>query len=68
MLDDRLGRRRMCPRVAPQPRESGEVVESFLPNAWPVGLRTMQCLACEAPFVSSGRHERLCASCRRHKD
>jgi hypothetical protein len=68
MPDGPIGRRRSCPRVAPRSRESSEVVESFLPNAWPVGLRTMPCLACDAPFVSSGRHERLCASCRRHKE
>ena len=35
-------------------------------NAWPSGARTMRCLACESSFVSCGRQERLCPSCRRH--
>jgi hypothetical protein len=59
--------KRSAPRVPPLFRQSGDEIESPLPNAWPTGLRTMGCLACDAPFVSSGRHERLCASCRRHK-
>ena len=44
-----------------------EEAESPSSNAWPTGLRTMGCLGCDAPFVSSGRHERLCALCRRRK-
>jgi hypothetical protein len=35
-------------------------------NAWPGGLRTVRCLACESLFVSCGRQERLCPACRRH--
>ena len=58
--------KRSFPRV-PQLAQRDEEVESPLPNAWPSGLRTMGCLACDARFVSSGRHERLCASCRRRK-
>jgi hypothetical protein len=49
------------------PPALGEEAEGPLPNAWPTGLRIMECLACDARFVSSGRHERLCASCRRRK-
>jgi hypothetical protein len=73
MMADRLivppwdGHKRSIPRVPPQLGKLGEDVESPLPNAWPTGLRTLGCLGCDAPFVSSGRHERLCASCRRRK-
>jgi hypothetical protein len=59
--------RRSLPRVGPEFREPSEDIESPLPNAWPMGVRTMGCLACDAPFVSSGRQERLCPSCRRHQ-
>lgn len=55
----------IAPRAEdPKPAEPSE---SPLPNAWPTGLRTMRCLACDALFPSSGRHERLCPSCRRRK-
>jgi len=63
--DDR--HKRSLRRVPPKLRQRSDEVESPLPNAWPTGLRTMGCLACDAPFLSSGRHERLCASCRRNK-
>jgi hypothetical protein len=59
--------KRLLPRVASQPGRRSEGDEGQLPNAWPTGLRTMPCLACDAPFLSAGRHERLCASCRRPK-
>jgi hypothetical protein len=63
MRKDRASR----PPVAPRLRLRDEGVESPLPNAWPTGVRSIGCLACDASFVSSGRHERLCASCRRRK-
>jgi hypothetical protein len=61
------GDNRSSYRIQPRLPDSCEEVESFLPNAWPTGVRNLGCLACDAQFVSSGRHERLCASCRRHK-
>jgi len=52
--------------MAPEPGQSGDDgVEIPLSNAWPTGLQTMGCLACDGPFISSGRHERLCSACRR---
>jgi hypothetical protein len=59
---------RMAPELgmAPEPGQSGDDgVEIPLSNAWPTGLQTMGCLACDGPFISSGRHERLCSACRR---
>jgi len=47
--------KRSFPRVPSQLGQHDEEVESPLPNAWPSGLRTMGCLACDARFISSGR-------------
>lgn len=61
------GMKRQIRRILPPLAESGiEEPDAPARNAWPAGLRTMACLACDAPFPSSGRHERMCQSCRRH--
>jgi hypothetical protein len=61
------GDARLKRSTARVPPGLGEDVEGPLPNAWPTGLRTMKCLACDARFASSGRHQRLWASCRRRQ-
>jgi hypothetical protein len=40
--------------------------DAALGNAWPAGVRTIACLSCDRPFMSSGRQERMCQPCRRH--
>jgi len=58
--------KKSIPRVPPRLEQLDEA-ESSSGNAWPTGLRTIGCLGCDAPFLSAGRHERLCAACRRRK-
>src|SRR5213593_4518229 len=59
--------RRSCPRVLAQVGGRNDEINSPMPNAWPTGLRTMGCLACDAAFVSTGRDGGLGASVRRRK-
>jgi hypothetical protein len=64
-----LRRAEMMPRT-PSPDATplaADDGETRMSNAWPSGLRTMGCLACNREFASSGRHERMCPSCRRPK-
>jgi len=66
--DPRSGRsmKRSFRRPVPPLVESADDPDAPARNAWPAGTRVMRCLSCDAQFSSSGRHERMCPSCRRH--